>query len=58
MELKGSWDNGAPLDPWMLRRTYQIRPEAGFEPQRALRKLRVPVRLQLWSSNRMLGPLR
>jgi hypothetical protein len=24
MELKGSWDNGAPLDPWMLRRTYQI----------------------------------
>jgi hypothetical protein len=41
MELKGSWDNGVPLDPWMLRRTYQIRPAAGFEPQRAFRKLRV-----------------
>jgi hypothetical protein len=24
MELKGSWDNGEPLDPLMLRRTYQM----------------------------------
>jgi len=30
MELKGSWDNGAPLDPWMLRRTYllEFKPDA------------------------------
>jgi hypothetical protein len=29
MELKTRWDNGAPLDPWMLRCTYQNRPAAG-----------------------------
>jgi hypothetical protein len=30
MELKGSWNNGAPLDPWMLRRTYllEFKPDA------------------------------
>jgi len=29
MELNGSWDNCASLDPWMLRCTYQIRPATG-----------------------------
>jgi hypothetical protein len=29
MELKGSWDNGAPPDPCLLRCTDQTRPAAG-----------------------------
>src|SRR5258705_13303321 len=60
MELKGSWDNGAPPDPWLLR--HRSNPGGGqildqVELQRALRKLRVPVRRPFLGSNRILGPV-
>jgi len=29
VELKGSWDTGAPADPWLLRCADQTRPVAG-----------------------------
>jgi hypothetical protein len=61
MELKGSRDNDAPPDLWMLRCTDQ-NPAGGrifdqVELQRALRKLRVPVTRPFWSSKRILGPV-